>query len=119
MLAPSGFNPNAFTACYGMAECSLAVSFSSLDKGIQLDTVDPELLADEQRAEPVSEASPQSSGKFKNFVTCGFPLPGFEVDVRSSDGQSLPGLVKIVVEEVRDKWGVTQFEIYRYTAKAQ
>jgi len=90
MLAPSGFNPNAFTACYGMAECSLAVSFSSLDKGIQLDTVDPELLADEQRAEPVSEAFQQPSGKSKNFVTCGFPLPGFEVDVRNSEGQSLP-----------------------------
>jgi fatty-acyl-CoA synthase len=90
MLAPSGFNPNAFTACYGMAECSLAVSFSSLDKGIQLDTVDPELLADEQRAEPVSPASLQASGKSKNFVTCGFPLPGFEVDVRNSEGESLP-----------------------------
>jgi fatty-acyl-CoA synthase len=89
MLAPSGFNPNAFTACYGMAECSLAVSFSPLDMGIQLDTVDPELLADEQRAEPVSGASPQLSGKSKNFVTCGFPLPGFEVDVRDGEGQSL------------------------------
>jgi fatty-acyl-CoA synthase len=90
MLAPSGFNPNAFTACYGMAECSLAVSFSSLDKGIQLDAVDPELLADEQRAEPARAASPWRSGKPKHFVTCGFPLPGFEVDVRSSDGRSLP-----------------------------
>jgi fatty-acyl-CoA synthase len=84
MLAPSGFNPNAFTACYGMAECSLAVSFSSLDKGIQLDTVDPELLADEQRAEPVSEAFPQRSGKSR--ISHAFPLPGFEVDVRSSEG---------------------------------
>ncbi|MGE5255531.1 MAG: fatty acyl-AMP ligase [Hyphomicrobiales bacterium] len=90
MLAPSGFNPNAFTACYGMAECSLAVSFSSLDKGIQLDAVDPELLADEQRAEPPRAASPRRSAKSKHFVTCGFPLPGFEVDVRSSDGRSLP-----------------------------
>jgi fatty-acyl-CoA synthase len=90
MLAPSGFNPNAFTACYGMAECSLAVSFSSLDKGIQLDAVDPELLADQQRAEPARAASPWRSGKPKHFVTCGFPLPGFEVDVRGSDGRSLP-----------------------------
>ena len=90
MLAPSGFNPKAFAACYGMAECSLAVSFSELDLGIQLDTVDPELLADEQRAEPVNANAWNSSGKSKNFVTCGFPLPGFDVEVRGSDGQALP-----------------------------
>ena len=90
MLAPSGFNPKAFAACYGMAECSLAVSFSELDLGIQLDTVDPELLANEQKAQPVTPTAWYSSGKSKNFVTCGFPLPGFEVEVRGSDGQALP-----------------------------
>jgi fatty-acyl-CoA synthase len=89
MLAPSGFNPKAFTACYGMAECSLAVSFSELDAGIQLDTVDPELLAEDRRAEPVVASERQPSGKSKNFVTCGFPLPGFEVEVRNSDGRAL------------------------------
>jgi fatty-acyl-CoA synthase len=89
MLAPSGFNPQAFSACYGMAECSLAVSFSELDLGIQLDTVDPELLADEQRAEPASTAWLRPN-KSKSFVKCGFPLPGFEMEVRSSEGQALP-----------------------------
>jgi fatty-acyl-CoA synthase len=90
MLAPSGFNPSAFTACYGMAECSLAVSFSALEQGIQLDPVDPELLADEQRAEPIRKVSLHTSGKTKNFVTCGFPLPGFEVEVRNSEGHAMP-----------------------------
>ncbi len=32
-LAPSGFDGRAFVACYGMAECSLAVTFGSLDEG--------------------------------------------------------------------------------------
>jgi fatty-acyl-CoA synthase len=89
MLAPSGFSPHAFTACYGMAECSLAVSFSELDQGIQLDTVDPELLADEQRAEPAATAWLRPN-KSKYFVKCGFPLPGFEMEVRSPEGQALP-----------------------------
>lgn len=90
MLAPSGFNPEAFTACYGMAECSLAVSFSPLDIGIQLDTVDAELLAEEQQAASVTCDPRRRSAKIKNFVNCGFPLPGFEVQVRNSNGQPVP-----------------------------
>jgi fatty-acyl-CoA synthase len=90
MLAPSGFNPKAFTACYGMAECSLAVSFSPLDIGIQLDTVDAELLAEEQKAASLALGFKQRSTMGKSFVNCGFPLPGFEVEVRNPDGQPLP-----------------------------
>jgi fatty-acyl-CoA synthase len=90
MLAPSGFNPKAFTACYGMAECSLAVSFSPLDIGIQLDTVDAELLAEEQKAASVPSDLRHRSTKIKSFVNCGFPLPGFEVEVRNSEGQPVP-----------------------------
>jgi fatty-acyl-CoA synthase len=90
MLAPSGFNPNAFTACYGMAECSLAVSFSPLDLGIQLDWVDPERLAEEQTADPVAPNCHWRTAKSKSFVKCGFPLPGFEVEVRNPEGQSMP-----------------------------
>jgi fatty-acyl-CoA synthase len=90
MLAPSGFDPNAFTACYGMAECSLAVSFSPLDLGIQLDWVDPERLAEEQTADPVAPNSRWRAAKGKSFVKCGFPLPGFEVEVRNSAGRPMP-----------------------------
>jgi fatty-acyl-CoA synthase len=87
MLAPSRFNPAAFTACYGMAECSLAVSFSPLDTGIQLDAVQPEPLADDQAAVP---ATPVSGAKVKNFVKCGYPLPGFDMEIRSMEGRRLP-----------------------------
>jgi fatty-acyl-CoA synthase len=90
MLAPSGFNSNAFTACYGMAECSLAVSFSPLDLGIQLDLVDPERLAKEQTADPVLPDIRRRRAKSKSFVKCGFPLPGFEVEVRNSEGHPMP-----------------------------
>jgi fatty-acyl-CoA synthase len=90
MLAPSGFNPKAFTACYGMAECSLAVSFSPLDIGIQLDTVDAEFLAEKQKAASVTSDLRHRSAKVKSFVNCGFPLPGFEVEVRNSEGQPVP-----------------------------
>jgi fatty-acyl-CoA synthase len=90
MLAPSGFDPKAFTACYGMAECSLAVSFSPLDIGIQLDTVDAELLAEDQKALAASPGLRHRPAKIKSFVNCGFPLPGFEVEIRNSEGQPVP-----------------------------
>ncbi len=90
MLAPCGFDPKAFTACYGMAECSLAVSFARLDLGLKLDTVDPEILAVEQRAVPVSASARLLRGRGKTFVNCGAPLPGYEVEVRRADGTVLP-----------------------------
>lgn len=84
--APSGFDPGAFTPCYGMAECSLAISFSPLGQGVSVDTVDATSLSTAGVAEPVTDASRPSS----KFVDCGVLLPDFEVDVRHADGSSLP-----------------------------
>jgi len=87
VLRPSGFNADAFLACYGMAECSLAVSFAPLGKGIQLDRVDAEELANRQMAAP-ADASP-AGGKIKEFVKCGPVLPGYECQVRDGEGMVL------------------------------
>jgi fatty-acyl-CoA synthase len=88
-LAPSGFNPGAFLACYGMAECSLAVSFSPLGQGIQVDEVEAETLAMTQRAFPALKPTNRSMNA-KEFVKCGFALPGHAVEVRDKDGNTLP-----------------------------
>ncbi len=87
ILAPSGFNPKAFSACYGMAECSLAVSFSPLGQGIQLDTVKAETMARSQEAAAASTDEPTGA---KSFVKCGVPLPGYEIEVRDGEGRILP-----------------------------
>lgn len=89
MLAPSGFNPGAFLACYGMAECSLAVSFSPLGQGIQVDEVESETLALTQRAFPALKPVNQAKNA-KEFVKCGFALPGHAVEVRDDAGNTLP-----------------------------
>jgi len=73
-----------------MAECSLPVSFSPIDVGIQLDWVDPERMVEKQIADPVCPAFRGRAAKSKGFVKCGFPLPGFEVEVRNSEGQPMP-----------------------------
>lgn len=86
-LAPSGFNPNAFLACYGMAECSLAVSFAPLHQGVSVDMVDSDLLAASEEARPVAG---DSDIRVNRFVDCGEPLPSFECQIRSDTGEILP-----------------------------
>jgi len=90
-LAPSGFNPNSFLACYGMAECSLAISFAPLNQGLMVDRVDADHLAkhNEARAVPGGEDK-DLSPRVRSFVMCGKPLPGFEVEIRNEQGRPLP-----------------------------
>ncbi len=83
-LAPARFSESAFLPCYGMAECSLAVSFAPLGQGLEVDRLDAEALARHRRAEPVSE---DASIRATEFVNCGRPLPDYEVEIRGEDGR--------------------------------
>lgn len=86
VLAPSGFDRRAFLPCYGMAECSLAVSFAPLWQGLDLDMVDAEHLAVHQEARPAGD----DGTRVNAFVKCGKPLPGHEVVIRDAAGNPLP-----------------------------
>ncbi len=91
VLAPSGFDRRAFLACYGMAECSLAVSFAPLGRGLELDCVDGDRLAESREARPSSVGMPEKSqGRATRLVNCGRPLPGYQVEVRDEHGEVLP-----------------------------
>ncbi len=90
ILAPSGFDRKAFVACYGMAECSLAVSFAPLGKGLEVDRVDGDHLAATQEAVQMGDVGKDGSPRMSHFINCGEPLPGFEVEVRGKDGIPLP-----------------------------
>jgi len=85
-LAPAGFREEAFLPCYGMAECSLAVSFVPLEQGLKVDRVDTEQLALSGKAVPVSEARQRSN----EFVDCGRLLPGFEMKLLDPEGNEVP-----------------------------
>jgi fatty-acyl-CoA synthase len=86
-LAPCGFDRRAFVACYGMAECTLGVSFSPLNTGFTTHCIDSDVLADEHRAVVVGPN--EGAGRERHFVNCGVPLPSFEIEVRDDDGQPL------------------------------
>jgi len=87
-LAPAGFNPKAFLPCYGMAECSLAVSFAQVGGGASIDVVDIDKLARDGQASPLIESALATKGRA--FVGCGRPLPGYEMEILGGGGQSLP-----------------------------
>jgi fatty-acyl-CoA synthase len=89
-LEPCGFNKEAFCACYGMAECSLAVSFAPLNEGLNIDVVNGDYLSEYRQAVLEKDNSPQEAIRSSQFVDCGAPLPGYEVEVRDSTGAELP-----------------------------
>lgn len=86
VMAPAGFNPRAMLACYGMAECTLAISFSPLNTGFTTHHIDADHLSEHHRALLLSEND--TEGRGRHFVNCGVPLPNFEVEIRD-DGKVL------------------------------
>jgi len=89
-LSHSGFNPQAFLACYGMAECSLAISFAPLHSGIEVDRVDADELSNSRKALPIPKTfSEEDQPRQSKFVNCGNPLPGYEVEIRDHTGSVL------------------------------
>ncbi|NUZ05222.1 fatty acyl-AMP ligase [Piscinibacter koreensis] len=83
-VASAGFDARAFLPCYGMAECSLAVSFARPGEGATSDQIDVDLLSRGGEARAAS-----AGGKVKTFINCGKPLPGYEVEIRDDRGAVL------------------------------
>jgi fatty-acyl-CoA synthase len=83
IMEPCGFDRRAFLACYGMAECTLGVSFSPLGTGFTTHHIDSDHLSDHHEAVLLEEGSTQGRGR--HFVNCGVPLPGFEVEIRDDN----------------------------------
>lgn len=78
-FAPAGFDPKAFSPVYGLAEATLAVTFSPLGGGLRTFSYDTDALACDGMAKPGSTAS----------ASLGKPLDGVQVEIRL-DGQKLP-----------------------------
>ncbi len=69
-----GFRASALTPVYGLSECSLAVTFSSIHRPFVAYTFDSHRLATDK------EAVESDTGR--EIVSVGFPLQGFKVEIR-------------------------------------
>ena len=74
---------NALTAVYGLAEATLGVTIPPLSRGLCLDRINPETFATLRRAEP------QDSDGAMVQVSCGIPIPGFEVRIANDNGDEV------------------------------
>jgi fatty-acyl-CoA synthase len=84
-LAPCGFDEKAFVACYGMAECVLAVSFAPLDQGLNIDHVNQDIMTITGEAIPADPALENVA----SYANCGDLLPGFEFSIRDDQNNEL------------------------------
>ena len=87
LLSQCGFNESAFLPCYGMAECSLAISFADLDKPITIENIDGEHLAENNIALP--SVDNQKTHRIAKFVDCGPSLPDHTIEIRDHEQNKL------------------------------
>ncbi|MEC9465803.1 MAG: fatty acyl-AMP ligase [Myxococcota bacterium] len=85
-LEPTGFDARAITPVYGLAEATLAVTFSDLQEEPKWTRFDVQALDNER------EARPNNDGR--ELASLGRPLPGVQVEIRDESGERLrDGLV--------------------------
>jgi fatty-acyl-CoA synthase len=96
--APFGLRPEAILPAYGMAETTVAVSFTECGAGMVVDEVDADLLAVLHRAVPATR------GNTRRLVCLGRPLQGLEARIVDEDGDLLPargvGVIQVRGESV-------------------
>ena len=80
----ANFDENAFLAAYGMAESTLAISFSDLSEGIKAESVCADSLYGEGRAVPKEE------GNCVKIVSCGKPFSSHDLAVMNDKDEILP-----------------------------
>ena len=87
-LAPAGFNPRAFLSCYGLAEASLAASFSPLCNGLEIMYVDALTMTEMGIVIRMQTPNEQTRNwRVNEIVNCGRALPGHSISVIDDDGK--------------------------------
>lgn len=86
-FAPHGFDAGAFLPSYGMAEATLAITFTKVGQPIEVDQVDMRHLNRSGIAQPASAVT--SKENQRSFVMCGTPLPNHALEVRGPEGDPL------------------------------
>ena len=89
---PFGLKPSAILPAYGMAETTLAVSFSECNAGLVVDEVDADLLAALRRAVPATK------GNTRRLASLGPLLKDLEARIIDENGNVMPARGVGVIE---------------------
>ena len=84
-FSSAGFDGSAFLPCYGLAESTLAVTFSRIGSGFHSIQIDSKTLIDERKAVRLQTDKRKSN----EFVNCGRPLPGHTVKIVDENGRQI------------------------------
>src|SRR5712672_880666 len=84
-FARAGLRPTALMPSYGMAEATLAMSFSRLGEPFRTDRIDAEPYHGDPKATPVTNGA-----AVLEVVNCCRPFPGHEISVQDEEGRILP-----------------------------
>lgn len=82
-----GFSETAFVPSYGLAEATVAVSFSPLNKGFQVDVVNSDIMRVQQKAVP-ADASTEERNR-RALIACGEAIPGHEMKICDDAGNEV------------------------------
>lgn len=84
-FAPFGLQLEALMPVYGLAECSVGLSFPPIDRGPRIDKIDREYFMKTAQAIPA-----KSDEHALCFVSCGEPLSEHEIRIVDITGRELP-----------------------------
>ena len=95
---PFGLDPKAILPAYGMAETTVALSFTQAGSGMVVEEVDADLLAVLHRAVPATRVNT------RRLASLGKPLSGLEARIVDEDANLLPargvGVIEVRGESV-------------------
>lgn len=81
----AGLDPGAMLPAYGLAEATLAVTFSPHGRGLAAETVDLHRLSTDRTA----IQSDGSNSRGLRVSSCGLPMPGLQVRIAAESGEVL------------------------------
>jgi 1-acyl-sn-glycerol-3-phosphate acyltransferase len=84
-FAPFGLQREALMPVYGLAECSVGLSFPPVGRGPRVDKIDREYFTKTARAIPA-----ENDENALCFVSCGEPLDDHEIRIIDAAGRELP-----------------------------
>ncbi|MGO8876629.1 MAG: AMP-binding protein [Acidimicrobiales bacterium] len=84
-FGPYGFRPEAMTPVYGLAETAVALTFPPRGRLPVIDAIDRGVLARSGRA-----VASRDEASARLVVSCGRPLPGYEVRIVDATGHEVP-----------------------------